>query len=150
MDVRWDYRAFDDLRTIELYKILALRGEVFVVEQKCIYKDADGNDPKAMHVMGWRDESLVAYARVLPPGVKNTEPSIGRVAVAPEARGQGLGKRAMQKAMECIVTSFGPVPMLISAQANLTDTFYLTLGFKCRGDVYDEDGIPHIAMIYSP
>jgi len=137
--VDWHDRAFDELTVHELYAITELRERVFVVEQKCIYLDADGLDPRCRHV--WAD-GFRAYLRVVPPGARYAARSIGRVITAPEARGTGLGKALMRYALD----RYGDVPIQIGAQAHL-QRFYAALGFRPIGDVYDEDGIPHVHML---
>jgi ElaA protein len=137
--VAWHDRAFDELSIHELYAITVLRERVFVVEQSCVYLDADGIDPQCRHI--WAD-GYRAYLRVVPPGVRYAHRSIGRVIVAPEARGTGLGKELMRFALD----RYGDVPIEIGAQAYL-QRFYEELGFRRIGDVYDEDGIPHIHML---
>lgn len=137
------WRAFDALQPRELHDALALRAAVFVVEQACLYQDVDGLDPLARHVLAHDGLELVAYARVLPPGTRFDVTSIGRVVVAPRARGSGLGRRLMEEALRGIEAS-GPVPIALSAQAHL-ERFYASLGFV-PGERYDEDGIPHVAM----
>lgn len=130
---------------MQLYKILALRQRVFVVEQNCAYLDADGVDPACRHLWAEGDAGAVhAYGRIVPAGIKFAELSIGRVITAPEARGTGLGKELMQRAL----AASGNVPIRIGAQAHL-EKFYGELGFVRASDVYDEDGIPHIEMVRS-
>ena len=126
----------------QLYKIVALRQRVFVVEQSCAYLDADGVDLMARHLWAEAAGEIHAYARIVPAGLKFPELSIGRVITAPEARGTGLGKELMQRA----IAASGNVPIRIGAQAHL-EKFYGELGFARASDVYDEDGIPHIEMI---
>jgi ElaA protein len=141
---RWHDRAFAELTTAELYAITMLREQVFVVEQACVYLDADGLDPVARHQ--WAEtNAILAYARILPAGAKFAEASIGRVVTAPQARGTGLGRELMRRA----VTTCGPVPIRIGAQAHL-ERFYGELGFARASEVYDEDGIPHIEMLRVP
>lgn len=142
MALRWNLRAFSELSAIELYAIVALRERVFVVEQTCAYQDADGIDPYARHL--WADEggTIHAYLRIVPPRLKFDEVSLGRVIVAPEARGTGLGKELMRRGLAAV----GAVPVRIGAQAHL-EKFYGELGFVRASDVYDEDGIPHIEML---
>jgi ElaA protein len=143
--VRFELRAFDDLSPRELHDALALRQRVFVVEQACLYQDVDGKDPNALHLLG-RDETsaLVAYARILPPGARFDVAAIGRVVVAPEHRGQGLARTLMLEAIRIARDHHGP-RVALSAQAHL-EAFYASLGFVRVGDVYDEDGIPHVDM----
>ena len=130
-----------------LYDILALRQEVFVVEQTCYYLDADGKDQKALHVVGMQGEKLVAYTRVLDRGVSYPDyASIGRVVTAPAVRGQGLGRPLMRESLRALYALYGEQPVKISAQAHLQD-FYGSLGYRGVGEVYEEDGIPHRGMV---
>jgi ElaA protein len=149
-EIVWDCRRFAALTPDLLYKILALRQAVFVVEQKCAYADADGHDGEALHLTGWRGGLLVAYARILPPGVRYAEYSIGRVAVDVSFRGGGLGKAVMLDAMARIAALDAVAPIRIQAQEYLADGFYSGLGFRRIGFVYDEDGIPHVDMMFEP
>ncbi len=146
MTVRFEVRRFEELATLELYEILALRQRVFVVEQHCAYLDADGWDQGAMHVIGSRDRSILAYARILEPGVRLPERTIGRVIVAAGARGQGLARALMERSLSSIRDAHGPTAVALSAQAHL-EPFYASLGFERRGGQYDEDGIPHVDMV---
>jgi ElaA protein len=145
-EIDWQYSAFAELAPLALYEILALRQRVFVVEQKCPFLDADGCDLSARHLTGRRNGGLLAYARVLPPGVKYAEYSIGRLAVEPHARRGGLGRAAMREAIRRIAAADGPVPIRLQAQEHLADTLYKPLGFERISDPYDEDGIPHVDM----
>nr|WP_256534260.1 GNAT family N-acetyltransferase [Lewinella sp. JB7] len=130
-----------------MYEILAVRQEVFVVEQTCYYLDADGKDQAALHVVGTIDGRLAAYTRVLDRGVSYADyASIGRVLTASFARGAGLGRPLMEYSREVLYHAFGPQSIKISAQAHL-QKFYASLGYVGVGDIYDEDGIPHRAMI---
>ncbi len=145
--VRWHLYPYPELRLDDLYDILELRQRVFVVEQNCPYIDADGVDPSAWHIVG-RDEhaALVAYARIIPPGVKYTEPAIGRVVTHPKVRGQGVGRLLMREAIMHAVNLFPGEPIRIGAQMHLV-RFYSGFGFEPVGDPYDEDGIPHVEMV---
>lgn len=144
-DVRWDWRRFAQLDAPALYQVIALREAVFVVEQECAYLDADGRDLQAWHLMGWRGPSLIAYLRVLPPDLVYPDAyAIGRVVVAPNARGLGLGGQIMRAALDRIA-ALPPAGAKLSAQAHLAD-WYGRLGFEICGDGYDEDGIPHVPM----
>jgi ElaA protein len=138
----WHDKAFAELTVDELYAITALRERVFVVEQNCAYLDADGIDPKCRHL--WAEEAgvLRAYARIVPAGVKYKEQAIGRVITAPEARGTGLGKELMQRAIAACASG----PIRLGAQAHL-ERFYRELGFVPASEPYDEDGIPHVQML---
>ncbi|HET9625283.1 MAG TPA: GNAT family N-acetyltransferase [Kofleriaceae bacterium] len=143
MTLTWHDRAFLALTVSELYAILALRDQVFVVEQKCIYLEADGYDPPSRHLWATgADGAIHAYLRILPPGAKFAEASLGRVLVAPVARGTGLGKELMRRGLAAV----GPVAVRIAAQAYL-ERFYNELGFHRVADPYDEDGIAHVDMI---
>jgi ElaA protein len=142
VELIWDERTFDGLDVHVLYRILALRQRVFVVEQACAYLDADGADQVSRHVWAERDGAIVAYARIVPAGVKYDEVAIGRVIIAPEVRGAGLGRELMRRA----ISSAGPVAIRLSAQAHL-EKFYAELGFVRSSDIYDEDGIPHVEML---
>lgn len=144
----WQLKPFAQLTAEELYILLALRSEVFVVEQACAYQDLDGMDQRSMHLMGWQDEQLVAYARLLPPGLLYDTASIGRVVTRGTIRGMGIGKLLMGNAMDAVRSVFGPVAVTISAQAHL-EVFYNTWGFVKHGAPYLEDGIPHVRMISS-
>lgn len=148
MNIQWSLKKFDELSSLELYKILQLRNEVFVVEQNCPYQDADNKDLKAHHFMGWENDKLVAYTRILPPGVSYTEASIGRVVSSPSARGNGIGLELMTKSIEQVYHLFGEVPIKIGAQLYL-QKFYTSLGFQQTSAVYLEDGIEHIEMVKS-
>jgi ElaA protein len=142
----WQYSHFSNLTPLGLYEIMALRQRVFVVEQKCPFLDADGYDLSAMHLIGRRDRKMLGYARVLPPGSKYAEHSIGRLVVDPGARKSGLGRETMLEAMRRIAIAKGPVPIRIQAQEHLADTLYKPLGFERITEIYDEDGIPHVDM----
>jgi ElaA protein len=144
--IAWHDRAFSELSIAELYDILALRQHVFIVEQRCPYLDADGLDPKCRHVWAVRDKDLVAYLRVVPPGLKYVEPSLGRIVTSPGARGTGLGRVLVRRGIALVAVYHGPVAIRIGAQAYL-EKFYGTLGFKRAGANYDEDGIPHLEMV---
>ena len=144
--ISWIVRKFDDLTVQELYAILRLRSEVFVVEQNCVFQDMDNKDQSSWHLMGWQGDLLVAYTRLIPPGVAYTSASIGRVITAPVARGTGTGKLLMERSIEEAKRLFGTVPIKIGAQLYLRE-FYHSFGFKQSSDVYDEDGIDHIEMI---
>lgn len=138
----WHERAFAELSIDELYAIVNLRERVFVVEQACVYLDADGLDPRCRHVFATADAKLVAYARIVPAGVKYPAISIGRVVVDPTARGGGVARTLMQRAIAACGVG---APIIVQAQAYL-EAFYASLGFARIGDVYDEDGIPHVDM----
>jgi ElaA protein len=146
--VNWHWCRFEHLGVQQLYDALALRSRVFVLEQGP-YQDADGLDPDAWHLLG-RDSSgaLIAYLRVVDPGRKCEEPSIGRVVVAPEARGRAIGRALMQEGIARCSMAWPGRGIRISAQARL-ERFYRSLGFELVGAEYLEDGIPHIEMLRS-
>jgi ElaA protein len=146
-ELTWRTIAFDDLSVRELYRILDLRAEVFVVEQNCPYRDTDGLDLVALHLLGEREGQLLAYARLLAPGRPYEEPSIGRVITSPSARRTGAGKELMRHAVE-EVSQRWPGPIKIGAQCYL-ERFYGEFGFLPVGESYIEDGIPHMHMIRS-
>jgi ElaA protein len=147
--IKWQWSSFENLSTLDLYEILKVRQEVFVVEQNCVYQDADGLDKTAWHLVGWKAGSdgrkLVAYLRVVWPGKKFKELSIGRVLTAPSARGTGLGKALTSEALKQISTEYPGAAIRISAQKYL-ERFYSDFAFKTVSEPYDEDGIPHIEM----
>lgn len=148
--LHWQWKKFPELTLDELYRLLALRSQVFVVEQKSIYLDADGYDRSAHHLLGQLDETpeptLTAYLRVLPPGLKFAEASLGRVVTAPSARRYGYGKVLVEQGIAFIEANYPRTPIRIGAQHYL-QRFYEGFGFRQVSDVYDEDGIPHIDML---
>jgi ElaA protein len=146
MNVNWSCKVFASLTADELYSILQLRNEAFVVEQNCVYQDCDDKDRQAHHFMGWQQNKLVAYTRLLPGGVAYEEISIGRVVTSPSVRGSRLGKELMTRSIEKIHELFGKSAIQIGAQLYLK-RFYESLGFIQSSDVYLEDGIDHIKMM---
>ena len=144
----WYLKNFDELSPHELYAILQLRSEVFVVEQQCVFQDMDNKDQVSWHVMGWNGVSLAAYTRLVPPGITYTEPAIGRVVTSPGVRGGGLGRSLMEYSINQCYILFGKTTIRIGAQVYL-QKFYSSLGFVPAGDLYLEDGIQHIEMILS-
>jgi len=145
----WICKKFNDLTLLELYAILQLRNEVFVVEQNCPYNDCDNKDLKAWHLMGMENEKLLAYSRLIPPGISYRESSIGRVVNSPSARGKGLGKELMIESIQRTKLLFHTESIRIGAQLYLLD-FYNGLGFVRDSEIYLEDNIPHIEMLISP
>ncbi len=139
-------KSFKELRTQELYKLLQLRSEVFVVEQDCVYQDIDGKDQKALHILGFENETLVAYTRIFKSGDYFENASIGRVVVAETKRDKQYGKLIMEASIKAIKDNFSTNKITISAQVYLKK-FYSDLGFKADGEEYLEDNIPHIKMI---
>lgn len=150
----WQCCEFDELSSYDLYRILQLRAEVFVVEQNCVYQDVDELDLQALHVAGYLQAedsklSLTCYVRLLPPGVKYETASIGRVATKKSLRGGGLGKALMQQSIAYCHNEWPGTVITISAQQHL-QKFYTELGFTAESEPYDEDGIPHIEMKLTP
>lgn len=141
-------KNFGDLTCDELYNMLKLRSEVFVVEQNCAYCDPDGWDKEAAHIIIEEDDKVVATARVLPAGTRFRQVSIGRVVVDTAYRNRNLGKLLMQQAISFAGEAFHAEEIKISAQLYLR-RFYENLGFRQISEVYDEDGIPHIGMLYT-
>lgn len=139
-------KSFSTLTPNELYALLRLRSEVFVVEQNCVFLDADNKDIYCHHLMLFDNKQLIAYARLVPPGISYQEMSVGRVVTAKDARSKGAGKQLMQLAVEYCRKIFGDGPIRIGAQYYL-EKFYTEIGFTATGDLYDEDGIEHIEMI---
>lgn len=143
--------SYQDLTTNQLYQLLRLRAEVFVVEQNCVYQDLDDKDQQAVHLLGIsEDGQLAAYTRILPKGASYADyASIGRVITAPFARGKGIGRPLMRESVRVLFEHYGEQTVKISAQAHL-GAYYESVGFKGIGDIYDEDGIPHRAMLLNP
>ncbi|HJW17042.1 MAG TPA: GNAT family N-acetyltransferase [Flavisolibacter sp.] len=146
MSTQWVLKTFEALTPFELYAILQLRNEVFVVEQNCVFQDADDKDQASWHLMGMQEDRLVAYTRLVPPGVSYDEPSIGRVVTSPLVRGTGIGKELMQQSIAECHRLFGEQAIKIGAQYYLKQ-FYGSLGFEQVSEIYLEDGIEHIYML---
>ncbi len=142
--ITWHWRTWEALTLDELYGVLQLRQEVFVVEQACAYQDLDGLDPRCHHLLGCDDQGLAASVRVVPPGLSHALPSIGRVVTAPRIRGSGHGRPLMEEAIRHVEQTW-PGPIHIGAQSHLRH-YYESLGFQVSGPEYDEDGIPHLPM----
>ncbi len=151
MNIDFKCLTFDELTTRQLYQLMVLRQEVFVVEQDCPYLDADGKDQAAWHVLGYdQQENLVAYARLLPKGVSYKKyASIGRVVNSERVRGKGMGRKLMQQCLAEMQKLCPGDDIKISAQVYLIK-FYESLGFRTVGSEYLEDDIPHIGMLKSP
>lgn len=141
-----EIKTFEELTTSQLYNILQLRSEVFVVEQDCVYQDIDGKDERALHILGWEDGILVAYTRCFQAGDYFDEASFGRVLVRENYRKLGYGHEITKASIKAIKTKYKADKIKISAQIYLV-IFYESHGFKTIGDRYLEDGIPHIAML---
>lgn len=140
-------KTFNTLTANELYHIMKLRIEVFIIEQQCFYQDADDKDQHCHHLMLLDGENLVAYARLVPAGLSFPEVSIGRVITSAEVRGTGAGKELMKLAIEECNKLFGHVPIRIGAQT-YAKAFYSGIGFEETDIEFLEDGIPHLEMIY--
>jgi ElaA protein len=147
MTIAWTCKHQEDLGTQQLYAVLALRSEVFVVEQNCPYLDPDGQDLQGdtHHLMAWQDDRLLAYLRLLDPQSQGGDVVIGRVVSAPAARGRGLGNTLLAKGIEAAERLWPGVPIHLSAQAHL-QSYYGRQGFVAEGQEYLEDNIPHIGM----
>lgn len=146
MKTNWTCKPFYELSPDELYSILQLRNEVFIVEQNCAYQDLDDKDKQSFHFMGWQKDKLIAYTRLIPAGGSYKEISIGRVVTSPLARGKKIGRELMLLSINKIHLLFGEQPIKIGAQLYL-ETFYKSIGFIKCSDVYLEDGIEHIKML---
>jgi ElaA protein len=144
--IQWALKPFDRLTPNELYQLLRLRSEVFVVEQQCIYLDEDNRDQHAFHLMGWQSQMLAAYSRLFKPGDYFEEASIGRIITAPEMRHKGIGRSLVKKSIEITRRLYGNIPVKIAAQYYLR-AFYRSFGFQTAGEIFLEDGIEHIEMI---
>jgi ElaA protein len=143
--IQFKIKPFPELSTNELYEMLQLRSEVFVVEQNCVYQDIDGKDQKAIHVLGYSEGILVAYSRLFKPKDYFEYASIGRVIVKASHRDQKLGHELMRVSIDAITTLFQETKITISAQLYL-QKFYESHGFVVVGESYLEDDIPHIEM----
>jgi len=147
MTIEWVCKHHSDLGLEQLYALLKLRSEVFVVEQRCAYLDPDGQDldGDTCHLMGWDGDQLVAYLRLLDPQSQGGDVVIGRVLTAPAGRGKGLGHEMMEQALKQAEKRWPEVPIYLSAQAHLQG-YYGRYGFVVAGEEYLEDDIPHIGM----
>lgn len=144
--IEWQCKSFNELTNEELYKILQLRIEVFAVEQNVVYQDCDNKDFESYHFTGTDNDLLVAYSRIIPPGISYKQAaSIGRVVTSRVVCGQSVGKQLFEKSLEQLYLFFGQVPVIISAQVYLIK-FYENFSFVTKGEVYMEDSIPHITM----
>lgn len=145
MDIKWKIKRFEALSVNELYNLLQLRSEVFIVEQNCVYQDVDGKDSRAFHLIGEDNGKIIAYARLFKPNDYFTEASIGRVVVKQTYRQKQLGHILMKEAIEAIASEFNETKITISAQLYLKK-FYESHGFIQTSETYLEDDIPHIQM----
>ena len=145
MALEWKIKSFESLSVHELYDILRLRCEIFVVEQNCVYLDLDGKDQKALHLFGTFEGKIVAHARLLKPGISFVHASIGRVTVDAKYRERKWGHELMRQAIEGILEHYGATQITIGAQLYLKK-FYESHGFVQTSEMYLEDDIPHIQM----
>lgn len=146
-NIQFVIKSFQDLTVSELYEVLRLRQEIFVVEQNCPYQDADRKDYYSHHLMGFEDGVLCCYTRLIPEGISYPGfVSIGRVVNSIETRGTGLGKTLMNESIHAVKELFPGYPIKIGAQAYLK-RFYESLGFEDLNEPYLEDGIPHLIMV---
>lgn len=143
----WQVKSFEELSVTELYQVLKLRIQVFMLEQNCLYEECDDEDYTASHLLGFSDSEVVAYARSLPPTPFCSSASIGRVLIKERFRKKGLGSALMTKAIEITQQHFPDYEIYINAQQHLQD-FYGSLGFVTSSETYLEDNIPHIRMKY--
>jgi len=146
LEFKWSRLEF--FAALELYQIIMARESVFVVEQHCPYQETDELDLYAWHLSALVNGELAAYARVVDPGINNSQPSIGRVMTLKKFRGQKIGRALMEEAINFTERKYPGNDIKISAQVYL-QKFYESLGFHSSGEPYDEDGIPHIEMIKS-
>jgi ElaA protein len=146
--IKWVCKPFRELTTEELYLILRLRSEVFVVEQNCVFLDMDNKDFYCDHLMGWKENILLGYSRIVPPGISYEESSIGRIVSSPAGRGMGVGRELMQQSIQTLYRIHGKKDIRIGAQYYLKE-FYESYGFVQTGEIYPEDGINHIEMLLS-
>jgi ElaA protein len=144
----WKIKKFDELNAEEIYEILKIRNQVFIVEQQCPYLDCDGRDMKSYHLFLENNNEIAAYLRIIEKGVSYNEISIGRVLVNSKYRGKGLARDMMKEAIGYISNQLNETSIRIEAQAYLID-FYKSLGFKQTSKIFLEDNIPHIEMLYT-
>jgi ElaA protein len=147
--ISWILKPFAELTPYELYSIRQLRNEVFIVEQNCPYQDMDNKDLKSWHLMGIKENKLMAYSRLLAPGISYSESSIGRIVSSPSVRKTGMGKKLVEESIKQIKNLFKTDKIRIGAQLYLK-TFYESYGFVQDGEIYLEDNIPHIIMLKNP
>jgi ElaA protein len=146
MTIQFKIKRFNELSATELYNVLQLRSEVFIVEQNCVYQDIDGKDEKALHVLGYYDGTIAAYCRLFAPGDYFEQSSIGRVVIGTAFRDRKWGHILMRTAIHGVEDHFKQHGIVISAQLYLK-RFYESHGFAQTGEEYLEDGIPHIRMV---
>lgn len=147
MNLAYHVKRFEELSVAEFHDLLRLRTDVFVVEQQCAYAEVDGLDTSAIHLLGYHQGSLIAYARILPPG-RDGIPHIGRVVVRKEDRGKGIASALMHRALAEVESAFGASRCALASQSHL-EAFYSLFGFVRVGADYVWDGIPHVDMLRS-
>ena len=145
LKLAWRFKTFAELNTTELYEILQVRNEVFVVEQKCCFLDLDGKDQKSHHLFGYHDGKLMAVSRIVPPGISYEYVSIGRIAVSGQGRGMGYGIELLNESIQKVELLYGKSIIRIGAQVYLK-RFYESFHFVKSSDIYLEDDIEHIEM----
>ena len=146
-ELKWTLKSFAEITTTELYKLLQQRQDVFILEQECKYPDLDDKDQITLHLMGWIDDELVAYARVFPPRTLfETESSFGRVLIHQKYRRYSYGKELIQKLIDTSIAEFKTSSIRIEAQYYLL-RFYENFGFKAYGDTFLDAGVEHIMMV---
>ena len=147
--MRWQWCKLAELGPAQLHTLFAAREAVFVVEQQCAYQELDELDLEAEHLISWQDKHVAAYLRVLSPGVKYAEPSMGRILTSKAHRGTGLGRELVSRGLQYVDETYPGSALRISAQLYL-ERFYQSFGFVTASEPYPEDGIPHIEMLRSP
>lgn len=149
-EIVWTWHHFEQLSNHQLYDLLKIRQDVFIVEQHCIYPDIDGLDVNCLHLLGYVREQLVAYLRLIPSDFHcSGNIALGRIVSLASLRGLGIGKKMMKQAMTYIAAYFPHQSIQLSAQFHLLN-FYQNYGFNCISEPYDEDGIKHIDMLFVP
>lgn len=147
MELFWTYKKFEEISGEEMHEILATRQSVFIVEQKCVYQDADELDRRSWHLSGRSvDGTIIAYGRVNFPGSRHPEPSLGRILTSEDARGSGAGREVVRRCLELCKRQYPQLNIRISAQIYLID-FYSDFGFQEVGEPYDDEGVEHIDMV---
>ncbi len=142
-------KSFEELTVHELYALLKLRQDVFIIEQNSIYEDLDRKDQQSKHVLGFLDDTFVAYSRILPPGLSYVEASIGRIITSPSVRGKNLGRELVRFSIDTCRTWYPDAVIRISAQQHLQH-FYGEFGFRTVSEPYDDGGILHVQMLLTP
>ena len=148
-EVKYIWKTFAELSSDELYAMIHLRQKVFIVEQNCPYLDLDYSDQEAIHLLGFKDNSLIVYLRAFPPDIKYKGSSLGRIVVDESERNNGYGQLITKMGIDYLQKNFPKSEIIISAQHRLME-FYQVLGFAPRGSVYLEDDIDHIQMYLKP